>query len=321
MPVINTSTYKAPLFLKNRHLNTIYAALFRKVGGMGYERERVETEDDDFIDLDWSVVGGDRLLIALHGLEGDSDRSYIKGMLQIFNQKGWDGLAVNFRGCSGEPNRQLHSYNMGVSGDLDFVVQHVLGKEKYREIALVGFSLGGNVTLKYLGEQGNHLPKEVRKAVAFSVPCHIESSNVEISRWYNWFYLKRFMDSLNAKAVEKAQRFSDKIQFDAGHLPKNFYQFDDLFTAPAHGFKDGKDYWTQSSSLQFLPEIRIPTLLVNAKDDSFLSARCYPFDMAKKHPQLYLETPQNGGHVGFVSFNGNGIYWSEKRALEFVEGG
>ncbi len=319
MPVIEASTYKAPWFLKNRHLNTVYAALFRRIPDIRYERERVETEDDDFLDLDWSFAGGDRLLIALHGLEGDSQRSYVKGMVRFFNRKGWDGLAVNFRGCSGEPNRQLHSYNMGASPDLNFVVRHVLGKGKYREIALVGFSLGGNVTLKYLGEQGKNLPREVKKAVAFSVPCHIESSNVEISRWYNWFYLKRFMDSLNAKAVEKAQRFSDKIQFDSANLPKNFYQFDDLFTAPAHGFKDGKDYWRQSSSLRFLPEIRIPTLLVNSRDDSFLSERCYPFEIAKKHAQFYLETPQNGGHVGFVSFNDNGIYWSEKRALKFID--
>lgn len=320
MPIISSSNYKPYFPFRNAHLNTIFPALLRNVKGINYQRERIETPDNDFLDLDWSQKGYDKLVIVLHGLEGNADRPYVRGMIKLFNQQGWDGLGMNFRGCSGEMNRQLASYHMGKTEDLECVVQHILNKFEslYREIALIGFSMGGNVILKYLGEQGVKMNPIIKKAVVYSVPCHIESANTEIHKKQNALYLKRFMNKLNEKTAIKAKLFPETIQFDQKNKPKDFYLFDKLYTAPINGFKSNVDYWQRASSFQFLKNISIPTLMINAADDTFLSEACYPKELAEKHPFLFLEIPKYGGHVGFVTFGKNGVFWSEKRALEFI---
>ncbi len=314
--MVKSKDYQPPLFFRNRHLNTVYPALFRKIGGVTYQRQRITTPDQDFLDLDWSKVGSEKLVILLHGLEGSADRPYIRGMAKVFNLEGWDAVGINFRSCSGEPNWLLRSYHMGVSDDLDVIVKHAIG-QGYRQIALIGFSLGGNVLLKFLGEQGRQVASELVGAVAYSVPCHITSANVEIDKWFNRVYLKRFLDGLNAKVKEKSQRFPDKIDF-GGPIPRNFQEFDDRFTAPIHGFKDARDYWESCSSLYFLDDICVPCLIVNAKDDSFLSEQCYPHRRVDANKYLQLETPDYGGHVGFVTVDEEGFYWSERRALDFI---
>lgn len=319
MPVITASNYTARGVFKNPHVNTIYAALLRRVEEVEYERERLNTSDRDFLDLDWSKAGGEQLLVALHGLEGSADRPYLRGLIRYFNRQGWDGLGVNFRSCSGEMNTTLRSYHMGETEDLDRVLRHVERLGRYREIALVGFSLGGNVILKYLGERGQQTSPLLKAAVAFSVPCHIASANERIDRWYNRLYLYRFLSSLNAKMKEKARRFPDAVRIERS-MPKSFKVFDDRYTAPLHGFRDAHDYWESSSSLYFIPDIRLPTLLVNAADDTFLSEKCYPLKMAAKHRYLHLEIPRWGGHVGFYSRNGDKAIWSEKRAFAFISG-
>jgi len=318
MPLIQQSNYKPPFIFHNRHLNTTYPSLIRRVYGVRYERERIDTPDGDFLDLDWSKTGGKRLILGLHGLEGDASRPYIQGMLKLFNQRGWDGAGLNFRSCSGEPNRRARSYHIGDTGDVDFIIHHILKNHKYEEIALFGFSLGGNVVLKYLGEQGNELPDVIKRAVAFSVPCHIESANLEIEKWFNRVYRNRFLNSLNAKLLQKAELFPDEIQVPEGSLPKNFKEFDDLYTGPIHGFRDAQDYWNSNSSIHFIPGIKIPVLLINAKDDTFLSPQCYPVELAEKMKNFYLEMPEKGGHVGFVTRAKDGFYWSERRAARFI---
>lgn len=318
MPLIEESTYRPGHLFRLGHINTVYPALFRKVEEVTFKRERINTPDGDFLDLDWSKVGSKRLLIALHGLEGMADRAYIKGMIRLFNQSGWDGLGLNFRGCSGEINKLLQSYHMGQTHDIELLVNHCLEKEGYKSIALVGFSLGGNVLLKYLGEQGRSISSNIVGAIAFSVPCHIKSANVMIARQQNYFYLRRFLKSLNQKMIQKAQVFGDQVN-PVYPLAKSFTDFDNRFTAPIHGFKDALDYWEKCSSLQFLPDIHVPTLLVNAQDDSFLSEACFPRKMAKHHDYFYLESPKYGGHVGFSSLEKNGVFWSEIRALEFIQ--
>lgn len=317
MPVIDNSSYSARGIFRNPHINTVYPALFRKVD-LTYERERLSTPDGDFLDLDWSKTGSTKLIIALHGLEGSADRPYIKGMLRHFNDRGWDGLGLNFRGCSGEPNRRLRSYHMGETTDLDRVIQHIHSVGKYHSVVLTGFSLGGNVLLKYLGEKGREVPGFLKGAVAFSVPCFIPSANKEIDHWQNYLYLKRFLNSLNTKIEEKARRFPDQVRLPRP-MPKNFLEFDGQFTAPIHGFEDAQDYWHSCSSLNFLPDIHLPTLLINAGDDTFLSKECYPYNQARKMKQFFLEVPRWGGHVGFCPSNGSKTYWSEKRALEFLK--
>jgi uncharacterized protein len=317
MPVLSASDYRPPLLLKNRHFNTVFAALFRRVSGIAYRRERIELPDGDFLDLDWAGEGrSERLVLALHGMEGNSERQYISGMLRAFVREGWDGAALNFRGCSGTPNRLPRAYHMGDTGDLDFIINQLRGLNRYTEIALIGFSLGGNVILKYLGEQGGSLAPEIKKAVVFSVPCHISSSEREISKLHNRPYVKRFLSTLNPKMQYKATLFPDVIDARPP-LPRNLREFDDRFTAPLHGFADAEDYWERSSSLQFIPNISIPALMVNALDDSFLSPECYPRELANELPNFFLETPQRGGHVGFVTFGVGGMYWSEQRALAF----
>lgn len=315
MPLIHPSTYRAPLLLRNTHINTIYANLSRRFDKPIYQRERISTPDEDFLDLDWSRVGSNQLLLVLHGLEGNTERPYTKGMIRYFNQQGWDGLGMNFRGCSGEPNLQLRTYHVGETGDLDYVIQHIEQLDQYKEIVLLGFSLGGNVTLKYVGEQHATINPIIKKAIAFSVPCHVPSANLFFNHWQNKIYMQRFLKPLNEKMRYKAIQFPHLISLP-NELPKNFDEFDELFTAPVHGFDSAMDYWAKNSSLQFLDQISIPTLLVNAADDTFLSQACYPRDIATKSEAFHLEIPKWGGHCGFASFNTS--YWSERRAFAFA---
>ncbi len=318
MPILDASVYKPPTFLSNRHLLTIYPSLFRKVENVQYKRKRLELEDGDFIDLDYSSIGSEKIVVVLHGLEGSSDRPYVKGMVKLFNANGWDGLAVNFRGCSGEPNRLAQSYHSGATHDLDAVIKEITRQEKHQSIAIIGFSLGGNVTLKYLGEQAGNLNPLIKKAVAFSVPIHLESSSIALGKWYNAIYMKRFMNDLKEKIKNREYVFKDLVDLSTVYRSRTFADFDGAFTAPVHGFKNAVDYWTKSSSKQFLKDIPIPALLVNAKDDSFLSKECYPFEEAKALKNFYFHAPEKGGHVGFVGKDRDGFYWSEKQALDFI---
>lgn len=318
MPIIENSTYQPPRFLTNGHLSTIYPSLFRKVTGVTYQRERMETPDDDFLDLDWSRIGSGKIGIVSHGLEGDTNRGYMLGMVKALNAHGWDALAWNYRSCSGEPNRLLRSYHSGATDDLHIVAKHVIGQNCYREIALIGFSLGGNITLKYLGENGQTVDPLIKKGVAFSVPCDLARSSVELAKFSNIIYMRRFLQSLHEKVKRKKALMPDKIDDTDFHKIKDFRGFDDRYTAPFNGFRDAEDYWQQCSSRQFIPNISVPTLLVSARNDPFLSPECFPVEEAKNNPNFYIEIPAAGGHVGFTQFNGDGLFWSEKRALQFL---
>lgn len=318
MPIFKDSTFKAPFYCSNPHLQTMYPSLFRKVRGLYYDRERFELEDGDFIDLDYSRLGADKLVIVLHGLEGDANRPYVQGMVKLFNQNGWDGVGINFRGCSGEHNRLAQTYHSGATNDLDALIQKIDRQGHYQNIVLIGFSLGGNVTLKYVGEQGKSLNPKIKKAIVYSVPIHLESASYELAKWQNSLYMKRFMNNLKVKVRERAALLQEYVDLDKVYAAKSFLDFDEYFTAPIFGFKNAIDYWTLSSSKQFLENIAIPTLLVNAKDDSFLSTTCYPYEEAKASKNFFLETPEKGGHVGFVGADRKGFYWSEQRALQFA---
>lgn len=317
MPIIERSSYKAPLFLFNGHLQTIFSSLFRKVQGVSYRRERIETPDDDFLDLDWSETGSGKIAIISHGLEGNTSRSYMLGMARAFNNAGWDALPWNYRGCSGKPNRKLRSYHSGATEDLDMVTAHVISQKRYEQIALVGFSLGGNITLKYLGERGEEVPSLIKKAVVFSVPIDLASSSRKLAGFSNRIYMKRFLRMLHEKIKAKMAIMAGLD--DSGYEKiKDFKAFDDRYTAPLHGFANAEDYWRKSSSKPFIPQIKIPTLLINAQNDPFLSQECFPLEEARQNPVFYLEMPKSGGHTGFVEFNEGGEYWSEKRTVEFL---
>ncbi len=320
MPVIPSSSYRAPFAFRNGHLQTVYPALFRRVPIVTCERERIQTPDADFLDLDWNhCVGSKKLIVLSHGLEGSSHQAYIQGMAQTFHLAGWNVLAWNFRGCSGEPNHQLKSYHSGATGELQIVLHHVFEQYDFESISLAGFSLGGNITLKYLGERANDLDTRIHSAVAISVPCDLESSSLQLESLTNRIYMLRFMRTLRLKIRQKMEHFPDQIDDNGLDTMASFREFDGAYTAPIHGFIDAKDYWTRSSSKPVLDHITVPTLLINALDDPFLAPLCYPWEEANRNDKFFLETPKHGGHNGFVSFGRNKAYWSENRALQFVE--
>ena len=317
MPVITNSSYVPPRWLDNGHLQTIFPQL-RRIKDVHYRRERITTGDDDFLDLDWAENGSNRIAILSHGLEGNTQRNYVLGMIRALHRIGWDALAWNYRSCSGETNRRLRWYHSGETADLHEVILHTIARKIYSEIVLIGFSLGGNVTLKYLGEQGSQIYPLISKALAFSVPCDLKSSAIKLARKTNKQYMIRFMRTLRKKVREKKQLLPDKIDIRNLNRIKTFQQFDDRYTAPVHGFKDAEDYFARCSSRQFLKEIRVPTLLVNAANDPFLDLPSYPNEEAAASSCFFFESPSSGGHMGFVAFNNAGEYWSETRALSFL---
>jgi len=318
MPVLENSTYRAPFLLGNNHLQTVLPTLFRKVKGVSYVRERIETPDGDFIDLDISPIGAERAVILSHGLEGKSDRAYMKGMIKAFNRRGWDGVSFNFRGCSGEPNRTSATYHSGRTDDLHSVVQYLLTVKKYKAISLVGFSLGANLTLKYAGEMGEKIPSEIKSAIGISAPCDLISSSVEINKRKNYIYAKRFLSTLVDKMKQKEYLHPAGISRDYKSI-KTLTDFDDKFTAPLNGFINAMDYYGKCSSIKYISNTAIPTLIINAKDDSILGEGCFPYRAAAESKNLFLEVTEKGGHMGFITFSKNGEFWHETRAAEFAE--
>lgn len=320
MPILSTEkSYKPPLLLKYRHFNTMYSTLFRKVK-IEYEREKINTADDDFIHLDWSKKGASRLVILCHGLEGSSDSIYVRGMAKAFLAADFDIVAYNYRTCGGETNRQLRAYHAGATDDLHTVIQHVINNNNYQQIALVGFSLGGNLVLKYLGENPSKVPAAIQATVAISAPVDLESCSYEIAKSHNFIYNQRFLKKLRVKIKDKTPLL-EANGYDVKKLlgAKDFLEFDDWFTAPVHGFKNATDYYRKNGAKQFLDNINRPALLINAKDDPFLAKEAFPYEAAQKNSYFHLLTPKYGGHVGFVSFNAQNQYWSEMQAVAFVK--
>ncbi|MFK8006841.1 MAG: YheT family hydrolase [Saprospiraceae bacterium] len=317
MPIIKSKEYNPSFIFKYHHFSTIYPSLFRQVKEVKYKRERITTPDADFLDLDWSKVGGKKIIITLHGLEGSSDSKYILGMNRIFNHHNWDAVTLNFRGCSGEMNLLRRGYHSGETTDLDFVINTIFKKYDYEEMVLIGFSLGGNVVLKYAGEKGNNIHPKIKKAIGISAPVDLAGCSAEIEKSHNFIYLQRFLKSLKEKFKLKQHLYPD---LDAKRIlaSKTFGDFDGNFTAPVHGFASANDYWQKCSSRNFFENLSIPTLLINAKDDSFLSESCYPLEAAKSNPNLHLLTPKYGGHVGFPQSHPKGYYWSEEQVIEFT---
>lgn len=316
MPIIEP-TYKPPFYFKNGFVSTVYSGLFRRVKNLKQERERLTLNDGDFIDLDWShsKEKTKKLIILLHGLEGNAQRPYMTGTAKLFNNNNVDAVCVNFRGCSGEVNFKYRSYHSGATDDLIEIIQHIVSTKHYAEMYLKGFSLGGNLILKYLGE-GNTVPNQIKAAVAISVPCYLKGSAKALHRFKNVLYHDRFKRYLVNRLKDKQGQFPDTLSVKALKSIKTLKDFDDVYTSKAHGFKDAFDYYEKCSSLQFLQNIKIPTLIINALNDSFLSPECYPVKAAKTNPNLYLEMPNHGGHVGFI--DKENMYYNEKRALEFL---
>lgn len=298
MPIVKSKYHKRPPYFINGHFETIIPSLFFKVDLPPYERERLELEDGDFLDLDWVKKGNKRLIILSHGLEGSSDRHYMVRQVEYFSSKGWDILAWNNRSCSGEMNRLPRFYHHGATEDIAAVIDRAL-KDDYEELVLVGFSMGGGMQQKYLGERKPDA--RIKGAISFSVPCNVKDSADQIKQGTSKIYENRFVTKLKEKVLEKAGQIEMPIDIEALKKVKTFREFDREFTLKIHTeYKDADDFYARITSDQYLPNIEVPLLIVNAKNDPMLGEKCYPVALAEKKSNIYLEMPDKGGHVGFI---------------------
>jgi predicted alpha/beta-fold hydrolase len=319
MPVF-TSNFLPTIPFRNGHFNTMYRPLFMKDIAT-YSRKRITTWDHDFFDLDFSFVGSETLVLLIHGLEGSSDSKYIASNTNHLNNLGLDTVCFNLRGCSGEDNLQLSTYHSGKTEDVSFVVDHLLENYDYNNIIIVGFSLGGNLTLKYLGEQGESISSIVKGAIAVSVPVDIASAEIEMDKLKNKLYIEMFFKTMKNKILEKAHKFPEyNLDKDKLFKATKFKHLEYLYTVPVFGFESPEDYWQKASAKPYLLNIKKPTLLINAKDDTFLSRQCYPYEEAENSEFFFFEETKYGGHCGFMtSFKPNENKWLEFRIERFIK--
>lgn len=318
MPNLDTPDYYPPRFLRGAHLETIGPNLSRRRFRVDYERERTELEDGDFLDLDFvRSPNADTCLLVLHGLEGSSTAPYVKSLAKAASDFDWDFAAMNMRGCSGEMNRVARFYHSGETGDLRAVIQYL--EKRYERIAIVGFSLGGNVVLKYLGEAPGKVSSQLLAGVAVSAPVDLQGSALRIGEAGNRVYMRRFIRLLAEKIEAKAALFPHEIDAKGCRGLPDFRAFDGMYTAPLNGFSSAEDYWQRCSSLNWLADIRLPTLLLNARNDPFLTESCFPAIIAKESSSLYSLFPDNGGHLGFPSWRSSGRAWHESVILDFIQ--
>lgn len=317
MPIISKSDYQKPFWLINEHWETIAPGLLRKPKQLLYDRERIITTDGDFLDLDFVFKNKKRIVILSHGLEGHSDKYYMRGMANQFLSYNWDVVSWNCRSCSTDNNLTPKLYHHGATEDLDEAVQHVLSKG-YEKVLLMGFSLGGSLVVKYLGESTRNPSNRIVGGIAFSIPCQLGSCAKKLSEPGNKFYLDRFLDKLKNKISIKAQQFPDLFDLEGIDDISSFYDFDSKYTAPMNGFENAETFYSYASAGNYIEGIKVPTLLVNSLNDPMFPDDCYPYEAAKNHEQFYLETPATGGHMGYWK-PGQRVSWSEKRAVQFVD--
>lgn len=308
--------YRPNFLLRNGHFNTIYPTLFRKQDQPNYTRKKISTWDDDFLHIDMLAAGHNRIAILCHGLEGSSSSQYIISTGKLLNTHGWDIAALNYRGCSGVINDKLHMYHSGSTSDLQVVIDSVI--DDYDELILIGFSLGGNICLKYTGENASAIDVKISRTIAVSVPVDLKAGSVNIGKRSNKIYERNFLKTLTQKAIEKHKQYPDAIDLSYLKGMKKLYDFDDRYTGPIHGFLNAEDYYAKCSSKQFLHDIKIPSLIVNALDDPFLPEECYPYKEIESNKHLQMLTPKYGGHVGFVQPRQE-YYWIEETILHWLK--
>jgi len=317
----STEPYRAPFWLPGGNAQTIYAATLAPRPVVHYRRERWETPDGDFIDLDWiDGAGNAPLLVLFHGLEGDSRGHYALSLMAAVRRHGWRGVVVHFRGCSGEMNRLPRAYHSGDAAEIDWILRRLKAGSPGTPLYAMGVSLGGNALLKWLGEQGSAAQPVLQAAAAVSAPVDLHAAGRALDSGFNLIYTRRFLATLRRKALEKLARHPGICDAAAVRGAATLHRFDHVFTAPLHGFASADDYWTRASSKPWLAHIRVPTLLLNARNDPFLPASALP-SQREVAADVLLEFPGHGGHVGFVTgpFPGN-LCWLPSRVLAFFDG-
>ena len=319
------SRFRSAWWLPGRHLQTLGARYLRSRLSVAFHRERVELPDGDFVDLDFAFgqppTGTDEpLVLLLHGLEGSARSGYALQTYRMLNAKGLAGVGLNFRSCSGEPNRLPRAYHSGETEDLGFVLRLLAERYPARRLGLVGISLGGNVLLKYLGEAGDAARELLSAAVAISVPFDLSAGADWLRRPGGKPYADYLLRKLRAKLSAKRHALPPSVDVEKALRARCFREFDDAVTAPLHGFSGAEDYYRRSSCGRFLHGIRIPTLLIHSTDDPFLPADCVPREVVAANPHLVAAFTDSGGHIGFVAGNSpfRPVFWAEDQATGFL---
>lgn len=319
MPVIKESNYESPYILSNQHMATLLPNFLRWVPSVKYSEETIELEDGDFLELNWSRVGSNRVAVVTHGLGGDSSKPYVKGMVRALNRAGWDTIAWNLRGSGKQLNRLPRFYHGGDTPDLEAVIQHGLKTGNYRHLALVGFSLGGNITARYIGEKGDKAPSELVGSILVSAPVDLKGSADHLSTGARAYYMKFFVAGYKKKLKAKHKLMPDLLDITGIDKIKTFREFDSRYNTKWYGFKTADEFYRETSANQVLHNIKSPALFLSAWNDPFLPENCYPVEAAEKNKHIFLEAPEMGGHVGFFSFRKWGSYWHEDRSIEFLK--
>ncbi len=338
MGTVAAPPYRAPLWLPGGHLQTLYPPLLARRPRVAYRRERWETPDGDFIDLDWlqNLDSGceirnsrpelpnpraenQRPLVALfHGLEGNSRSHYAVALMAALRDLGWRGVVVHFRGCGGEINRLPRAYHSGDSAEIDWIMRRLRENNRATPLFAVGVSLGGNALLKWLGEQRAAAGPVITAAAAVSAPVDLMAAGNVLDAGFNLVYTRNFLISMKSKALAKLRTYPDLCDRSRVLASRTLREFDDAVTAPLHGYRDTDDYWTRASSKPLLTQITVPTLMINARNDPFLPARALP-RKEEVAGAVHMEFPAAGGHVGFISgpFPGR-TCWLPRRILAFL---
>lgn len=316
--------YRPPRWLPGGHAQTLYPLLI-KPEAVAFRRERWDTPDGDFIDIDWKEApdAGPQtpLLLVFHGLEGSSNSHYARALVGAANRLGWSGAVVHFRGCSGEPNRLPRAYHSGDSDEIDWILRRFEQRLPDRRRYAVGVSLGGNALLKWLGERGTAANDLLCAAAAISAPVDLAACGHHLARGFNHIYTRHFLSTLKPTSAAKLKRFPGLFDEHRLRRAKTLYEFDELVTAPLHGFASADDYWFRASSKPWLASIDTPTLLLNARNDPFFPAHALP-QTAQVSSRVRLDFPDEGGHVGFVCGHLPGhLDWMPQRVLRFFRTG
>ncbi|MCB1958437.1 MAG: alpha/beta fold hydrolase [Rhodocyclaceae bacterium] len=292
--------YAQPAWLPGPHLPTLWP-LLRKPALPPFQRERWETPDGDFIDLDWlPAIPGKPLVVLFHGLEGSSRSHYARSVMAAARARGWNGVVPHFRGCSGEPNRLARAYHSGDSDEIDWILARCQVRAQGAPLFASGVSLGGNALLKWLGERGARAGETIAGAVAICPPLDLAISGHALARGFNRVYTQHFLATLKAKAEDKLQRGLGRFDIARIRRANTLYAFDDAYTGPLHGFDGADDYWRRASARPWLAHVRAPAVLLLADNDPFVPAAAWPApDLGES--TLQVRILRGGGHVGFTS--------------------
>ena len=321
MDEIPLKGYTAPRWLPGGHLQTIYPATCIPKPHVAYRRERWDTPDGDFIDVDFVDGLPDRPFVVLfHGLEGSSDSHYARALMALIRDSGWSGAIPHFRGCSGMLNQAPRFYHSGDAEEIDWILRRLATFKQQRKAGkffAAGVSLGGNALLRWLGES-QHQAEFIDAACAISAPLDLAGGGAALSRGINMLYTRMFLQTLKPKCLQKLQQFPGLFDRDTMLRARNLYEFDNVVTAPLHGFRNTDDYWNRASAKHVLHDITVPTLVLNARNDPFLPARHLPQTVSS---HVRTEYPEEGGHVGFVTGGLPGsLDWLPQRIVRFLQG-